>query len=165
MAISKRFLAAVALFLAASYAAASYAAASAATVNDELAKFGLPPGLLPDSVLSYSLADDGRFEVELRSPCYVKFTDLVFYDKKIKGRLSYGLISDLEGIQLKKLFVWVQITSISASSPEALEFQAGFLSEKLPVSLFETVPHCKAKPSCRGSAGLVPQEALPISEV
>ncbi|KAK1259994.1 hypothetical protein QJS04_geneDACA010137 [Acorus gramineus] len=115
------------------------------TVHDILPKYGLPKGLLPDSVDSYTpVGPDGDFEVELKRPCYVRFSDLVYYEKKIKGKLSYGRITDLKGIQAKKFFVWVAITSIVADeSNGTIEFDAGFLSENLPERLFESIPTCK----------------------
>ncbi|PKU82478.1 hypothetical protein MA16_Dca005483 [Dendrobium catenatum] len=160
MAISKFLIAAVSLLLAVTSATAS-------TVHDELSKYGLPPGLLPESVINYSVNSNGDFEVELSSTCYVKFTDLVYYSKKVKGKLSYGLISDLEGIKVKKLFAWLPITGILARDDgKNLEFQVGFLSELLPISLFAKIPHCgAAKGSYRGSEGLVAGDALAVSEV
>ena len=69
------------------------------SVYDILPNFGLPRGLLPDSVADYSFsADDGHFLVHLTNPCYVDFDYLVFYDTTITGKLSYGSITDLKGI-------------------------------------------------------------------
>ncbi|KAK8952554.1 hypothetical protein KSP39_PZI004315 [Platanthera zijinensis] len=159
MPIATEFLVVAVLLLATTCATAS-------TVHDELPKYGLPPGLLPDSVVSYSVGSSGEFEVEFSSPCYVKFSDLVHYEKKVKGRLSYGAITDLEGILLKKVFFWVPITGIVADPHGAtLNFQIGFLSEKLPVALFETIPHCIAKASCRSSGYFLAEEAVLVSEV
>nr|XP_010923339.2 uncharacterized protein LOC105046447 [Elaeis guineensis] len=133
-------------------------------VHDVLPEYGLPRGLLPDSVKSYSLSPSGEFEVELKAPCYVQFSDLVYYEKKIKGKLAYGKISDLSGIQAKKLFIWVSVSGIEAHPDDGtVEFKVGFLSETLPASDFELVPTCKAKASCRGAAGLV-SEGLRISQ-
>ncbi|XP_008796684.2 uncharacterized protein LOC103712072 [Phoenix dactylifera] len=133
-------------------------------VHDMLPEYGLPQGLLPDSVKSYSLSPSGEFEVELKAPCYVQFSDLVYYEKNIKGKLTYGKISDLSGIQAKKVFIWVSVSGIEAHpAAGTVEFKVGFLSETLPVSEFERIPVCKAKASCRGAAGLV-AEGLRISE-
>ncbi|KAL5976725.1 hypothetical protein ACLOJK_021058 [Asimina triloba] len=122
-------------------------AATADPVHDILPKFGLPAGLVPDSVTGYSLSDDGEFEIQLAQPCYVKFTDLVYYDKKITGQLSYGAITNLSGIQVKKFFLWLSITGMKAVDSKDIEFQVGFTSETLPVTQFEDVPTCKAHAS------------------
>ncbi|XP_072989330.1 uncharacterized protein [Typha latifolia] len=134
--------------------------------NDILPKYGLPRGLLPDVVKSYSLSDDGEFEIELESPCYVQFSHLVYYEKVVKGKLSYGAISNLSGIQAKKLFLWVSISGIVAH-PDAgtIEFQVGFISESLSEKEFEAIPVCKAKAAYRGAAGMLSEIGiLPISE-
>ncbi|GLJ05645.1 hypothetical protein SUGI_0022140 [Cryptomeria japonica] len=116
-----------------------------APVSEVLAKYGLPIGLLPDSVKSYSVADDGSFKVELDSPCYVQFNYLVYYEKTVTGKLSYGKITDLDGIQAKKFFIWVNVIGIEVDLPSAnyIYFNVGLLSKKIEISWFESVPTCK----------------------
>ncbi|KAJ0982752.1 hypothetical protein J5N97_011007 [Dioscorea zingiberensis] len=114
---------------------------SASTVHEILSKYGLPQGLLPDTVEHYSLSSNGDFVVELRDPCYVHFSTLAYYEKTIKGNLEYGRISGLSGIQVKKLFIWVSVTEIVAHPNDGtVEFEVGFLSQSLPVSEFEAIP-------------------------
>ena len=124
----------------------SASAAAESDVHDVLAENGLPRGLLPSDAKSYSLsAADGALEVELESsPCYVKFTDLVYYDKKITGKLTYGKLSDVTGIQIKKLFAWLPVTAIAADG-NAVVLNIGFLAEKLPSALFDSVPKCRSR--------------------
>lgn len=114
-------------------------------VSEVLAKYGLPIGLLPDSVKSYSVADDGSFTVELDSPCYVQFNYLVYYEKTVTGKLSYGQITDLDGIQAKEFFIWVNVIGIKVdlSSANYIYFNVGLLSKKIEISWFESVPTCK----------------------
>ncbi|KAH7861757.1 hypothetical protein Vadar_030426 [Vaccinium darrowii] len=89
------------------------AADDAPTVYELLPKYGLPSGLLPDSVKSYSLSpDNGSFVVELEKPCYIQFDYLVYYDKRITGTLKYGSITDLKGIQVQRLFIWFDVDEI-----------------------------------------------------
>jgi hypothetical protein len=115
-------------------------------VHDLLIKYGLPKGLLPNNVKAYTLSDDGSFSIELTNPCYVQFDQLVYYDKKINGRLSYGSVSSVSGIQAKKLFLWVSVTGMQADKDtDTIEFYVGALSEKLPAKQFENVPVCKSK--------------------
>lgn len=116
-------------------------------ISEMLAKFGLPIGLIPDSVTNYSLADDGKFKVELAKPCYVQFDYLVYYDKTITGKVSYGKISDLSGIQAKQFFIWVDVTGMEMDLPASdyIYFKVGIISKKIEISWFETVPSCKDK--------------------
>eukprot|EP00252_Welwitschia_mirabilis_P021774 TRINITY_DN5687_c0_g1_i2.p1 TRINITY_DN5687_c0_g1~~TRINITY_DN5687_c0_g1_i2.p1 ORF type:complete len:163 (-),score=9.71 TRINITY_DN5687_c0_g1_i2:238-726(-) len=115
------------------------------SITSVLSQYGLPVGLLPDAVKSYTLSDDGKFEVELEKNCYVHFSYLVYYSKKITGKLSYGKISDLSGVEAKEFFIWVDVTGIEVdrSSSKYIYFKVGFISKKLDISEFESVRECK----------------------
>ncbi|GJZ08556.1 glutathione S-transferase T3-like protein [Tanacetum coccineum] len=104
--------------------------------------------ILPDAVQSYTLSPtDGSFTVMLTKPCYVKFDDqTVYYDKTIKGKLTYGSVSNVSGIQAKELFVWLSVTGMDLDvGGDMVEFHVGVLSKKLPVDMFRDVPECKSK--------------------
>ncbi|KAL5209393.1 hypothetical protein ABZP36_005016 [Zizania latifolia] len=136
--------------------------------NDLLPEYGLPRGLIPDTVASYAFDNDtGDFEIHLASTCYIWFgSHLAYFEDTIRGRIAYGTITNLSGIRAKKFFLWVSITTIVAH-PEAgtVEFQAGFISEALPQSDFAEMPLCGAQ--LRGAAGLIRQLGLqlPVTEV
>ncbi|KAK1586355.1 hypothetical protein Q3G72_001720 [Acer saccharum] len=90
---------------------------SIADVHDLLTLYGLPKGLLPGNIESYTLQNDtGYFSIHLTDSCYVDFNPLVYYGKKITGRLSYGAVTDISGIQAKKLFIWVSVTGMEKQS-------------------------------------------------
>ena len=117
-------------------------------IHELLPQYGLPRGLLPDNVESYTLSpSDGTFEVKLKNPCYVHFDEVVYYGKEIKGKLSYGSVHDVSGIQAKKLFVWLSVTGIEVSKVDSgmIKFFVGSISEELPAKQFEVVPACKRK--------------------
>ncbi|KAM3693138.1 hypothetical protein ACJW31_08G143500 [Castanea mollissima] len=131
-----------------------------ADVHDLLPHYGLPKGLIPNNVDSFTLSDDGTFTLQLSSPCYVQFDQLVYYDKKISGKLSYGSVSSVSGIQAKKLFLWVSVTGIQADKDsDMIEFYVGSLSEKLPAKQFEDVPVCKTK-ACAGTTSATNSESI-----
>ncbi|KAI4317503.1 hypothetical protein L6164_025367 [Bauhinia variegata] len=139
------------------------------TVYEILPKFGLPSGLLPSSVKSYSLSSDGRFVVFLESPCYVQFDYLVWYDDTITGQLNYGSITDLEGIQVKRFFLWLSVDEIRVDLPPAdsIYFQVGFINKKLDIDQFKTVHSCRdsVKGSCLGSLKRVFELPAPVEEI
>ncbi|XP_057831919.1 uncharacterized protein LOC131042627 isoform X1 [Cryptomeria japonica] len=110
-----------------------------------LAKYGLPIGLLPDSVRNYSLSDDGDFKVELENPCEINFKYLVSYDTVIQGKLTYGKISELSGIRAKKFLLWMRVTGIEVDIPNSgyIYFHVGAISKKLDVALFQSVHKCQ----------------------
>ncbi|XP_068642820.1 uncharacterized protein [Aristolochia californica] len=119
------------------------------TVFELLPQYGLPSGLLPDSVTNYSLTDDGKFFVELEKPCYLQFDYLVYYDRRISGTLKYGSITNLKGIEVNKLFFWLDVDEIRVDLPPSnyIYFQVGWITKKLGVSQFEAVRSCKASVS------------------
>ncbi|KAM7272915.1 hypothetical protein ACFE04_027579 [Oxalis oulophora] len=122
---------------------------SSSDVHDMLPEYGFPKGLIPNNVKSYTLSPTtGEFEIDLGSPCYVHFDRLVYYDKKIKGKISYGSVHDVSGIQAKKLFLWVSVTDIKVNKDaDMIDFYVGVLSESLPAKQFENIPACKSKAS------------------
>ncbi|KDP26932.1 hypothetical protein JCGZ_21025 [Jatropha curcas] len=121
-------------------------------VHDLLPLFGLPRGLLPDNVKSYTLSPSGSFTVQLKSTCYVHFDQLVYYAEEIKGKLSYGAVHDVSGIQAKKLFIWLPVSGIEVSrDDDMIEFFVGSLSQKLPAKQFEDIPACKSKVGLRNN--------------
>lgn len=125
-------------------AAAASAAGGLPPVQDFLPSYGLPKGILPNGVVNYTLSDDGEFVLEMAGPCYVQFTDLAYFDRVIKGKLTYGAVTDVSGIQVKKLFVWVSITGLVVTPDgKYIDFQVGIFSQKLPISLFTEIPNCK----------------------
>ncbi|KAK6163753.1 hypothetical protein DH2020_000617 [Rehmannia glutinosa] len=118
------------------------------TVYEILPKYGLPSGLLPDSVTNYTLSEDGKFEVTLEKPCYIEFDYTVYYEKKISGKLSIGSITDLKGIQVQRLFfLWFDVDEIRVDLPpsDSIYFTVGIINKKLDVDQFLTVRSCKDK--------------------
>ncbi|KAG5250102.1 hypothetical protein OIU76_003310 [Salix suchowensis] len=126
------------------------------TVFEILPKFGLPSGLLPNTVKSYSLSGDGSFTVYLEKECYVEFDYLVYYEKIITGKLSYGSIVNLKGIQVQRFFLWLGVDNIRVDLPpsDSIYFQVGWINKKLDVDQFKTVHSCRAGVSSGSCGGL-----------
>ncbi|KAK8643196.1 hypothetical protein V6N13_012502 [Hibiscus sabdariffa] len=142
---------------------------AAPTVWEILPKYGLPGGLLPSTVTDYVLHDDGRFIVMLDSPCYIQFEYLVYYEKTITGKLGYGSITDLKGIQVKRFFLWLGVDEIKVDLPpsDSIYFQVGFINKKLDVDQFKTVHSCRdeVSGSCEYSWKSVLQLPMPTKEI
>ena len=82
--------------------------------------------------------------MEMEHTCYVKFADdqLVYYDKIIKGKLSYGKVSEVSGIQAKR-FLWVPVTGLDVDSDAGMvAFHVGPFTQKVPAQQFQTIPTC-----------------------
>ncbi|KAK9692413.1 hypothetical protein RND81_09G262500 [Saponaria officinalis] len=128
------------------------AAASASDIHDILPEYNIPKGILPNVPNSYSLSkSDGRFTVQLDHPCYVKFDDqLVYYSPVIKGRLSYGKVSHVSGIQARMFFIWVSVSGMDIQN-DMVAFHVGAFTQKLPAHQFHTIPSCINNPSSAAS--------------
>ncbi|KAK6925735.1 Protein of unknown function DUF538 [Dillenia turbinata] len=115
------------------------------TVYEILPKFGLPKGLLPDSVSDYALTDDGSFVVTLPKPCYVQFDYLVYYESQITGQLKYGSIKNLKGIQVQRFFLWFDVDEIKVDLPPSdnIYFQVGLINKKLDAGQFQSIHSCR----------------------
>ncbi|XP_008796677.1 uncharacterized protein LOC103712069 [Phoenix dactylifera] len=126
--------------------AATPSPSNGTTVYELLPKYGLPPGLLPDTVTSFQLSNDGRFVVELEGACYVEFEYLVYYEPRITGVVKYGSIEDLQGIQVRRFFIWFDVEAIKVDLPPSdfIYFDVGWITKKLSVGQFETVHSCEA---------------------
>lgn len=126
------------------------------TIYDVLRRNGLPIGLIPKVVKSYTLHDSGVFEVNLDKPCYTKFENPVYYDTLIKGNLSYGQIAGLSGVQAKELFLWFPVKVIRVDIPSTgfIYFDVGVIYKQLSISLFENPP------DCHDNISYVPRTAL-----
>lgn len=117
------------------------------TIHDVLVSNGLPAGLLPQEVDSYSLYDDGRLEVYLDAPCLAKFETRVmfnFTEPVVKANLSYGSLSGVEGMTQAVLFMWLPVKDIIVENPNSgvITIDIGFALKQLSRSVFEDPPKC-----------------------
>ncbi|KAG5155090.1 hypothetical protein JHK82_013059 [Glycine max] len=142
-------------------------AAAKESVYEILPKYGLPSGLLPDTVTDYKLDEDGQFVVVLSKPCYIQFDYLVYYESKISGKLSYGSITNLKGIQVQRLFIWFNVDEIRVDLPpsDSIYFQVGIINKKLDVDQFKTVRSCRKSLSCPPFLPRPIQLPAPVDEI
>ncbi|KAI3716513.1 hypothetical protein L1987_67435 [Smallanthus sonchifolius] len=117
------------------------------TIYEIVSQFGFPPGILPDSVTSYTTAPDGdgfTFSVSLKKPCYVKFDYLVYFDSTITGKITYGKITNLKGLKAESFIFWLNIDDMTVNG-NSISFTLGLVSVNLDIKQFETIPTCKDK--------------------
>lgn len=119
-------------------------ASNGTTIYDLLPQYGLPPGLLPDTVKSFSLSSNGSFYVDLNGPCYVDFEYLVYYETKVSGVVKYGGIEDLKGVKVRRFLIWLDVDAIKVDLPPSqyIYFHVGWITRKLGVEQFQTVHSC-----------------------
>ncbi|KAI3822914.1 hypothetical protein L1987_10515 [Smallanthus sonchifolius] len=136
------------------------------TIYDIVNQFGFPSGIVPDSVESYSTApadgDSFTFAIYLKKPCYVKYDYLVHFDTEITGKITYGKITELKGLQAQSFWFWLNIDEIKVDS-SSLQFTLGLVTVKSDISLFVAIPTCKDKAlaDCDHSSKLISQLPVP----
>ncbi|XP_057782282.1 uncharacterized protein At5g01610-like [Salvia miltiorrhiza] len=146
------------------------AAADRPTVYEAIGSYGLPQGLLPEGVTNYKLdVATGKFSVYLDKTC--SFT-IQGYDLKYKttvtGTISRNRIRNLTGIQVKILFLWVNIVEVTKDGGN-LELSVGIASAGFPAGDFEESPRCgcgfKCANSGRSGGGFSLEKLLPLVQV
>ncbi|KAL1542631.1 hypothetical protein AAHA92_19690 [Salvia divinorum] len=122
------------------------------TVYEAIGSYGLPQGLLPEGVTNYKLdVATGIFSVYLDKTC--SFT-IQGYDLKYKttisGTISNNKIRNLTGIQVKILFLWLNIVEVTKDGGN-LELSVGIASAGFPANDFEESPRCGCGFKCSNS--------------
>ncbi|KAI5674839.1 hypothetical protein M9H77_15203 [Catharanthus roseus] len=115
------------------------------SIHDLLMSKGLPPGLIPKDVKSYSLSENGLLEVFLERPCLTKFDTMALYESRVSGNLTYGGLTNVEGFSQEELFLWLPVKDIILDDPNSgiILFDIGVAQKQLSLSLFEDPPDCK----------------------
>ncbi|KAK1360744.1 putative Serine protease [Heracleum sosnowskyi] len=126
---------------------------NAISIHDFLRQNGLPGGLFPKEVKSYTISETGLLEVYLESPCLAKFDTMAYYESVVRGNLTYGGLTGVEGFSQEELFLWLPVLDIILDDPLSgiILFDIGLAHKQLSLSLFEDPPDCA--PSLSGNHG------------
>ncbi|KAJ7948525.1 Protein of unknown function, DUF538 [Quillaja saponaria] len=121
------------------------------SVHDLLRSKGLPAGLLPKEVKSYTFSENGLLEVLLDGPCLTKFENRVFFESVVKANLTYGSLVGVEGLSQEELFLWLPVKGIVVDDPKSgvIQFDIGLAYKQFSMSLFEDPPECKPQGALR----------------
>ncbi|TKY66655.1 hypothetical protein E2542_SST09535 [Spatholobus suberectus] len=124
---------------------------SSPSIHDLLRSKGLPPGLLPEEVKSYTFSENGHLEVFLDAPCLTKYENRVLFEQVVTANLTYGSLIGVEGLKQEELFVWLPVKDIIVNDPSSglILFDIGLAHKQLSLSLFEDPPHCKPEGGLR----------------
>ncbi|XP_030528969.1 uncharacterized protein LOC115739830 [Rhodamnia argentea] len=117
---------------------------SSNSIQNLLQSQGLPGGLFPHDVKSFTLYPDGLLEVILDRPCLAKFDTRVYFDSVVRANLTYGKLMGMEGLSQKELFLWLPVKDIIVDDPSSgvIVFDIGVAYKQLSLSLFEDPPVC-----------------------
>ncbi|CAJ2648805.1 uncharacterized protein LOC123908369 [Trifolium pratense] len=125
------------------------------SIQEVLRSYGLPAGLFPESIKSYSLDHNGVLEVKLDSPCIVKYETRVFFETVVRANLSFGQLKGLEGLSQEELFLWLPVKDIMVNDPSSglIVIDIGLAYKQLSLSLFEVPPVCRSQGFVKNKAG------------
>ncbi|CAL0333802.1 unnamed protein product [Lupinus luteus] len=145
MAFLKPYTISLSLLLLISHSLPLSSSSFSSSIHDLLRSKGLPAGLLPEEVNSYTFSEDGRLEVFLDAPCLTKYENRVLFERVVTANLTYGSLIGVEGLQQEELFVWLPVKDIIVDDPSSglILFDIGVAYKQLSLSLFEDPPHCK----------------------
>ncbi|KAJ8622320.1 hypothetical protein MRB53_030849 [Persea americana] len=115
------------------------------SIHELLLRNGLPAGLFPKDVKSFSLSESGVLEVYLERPCLTKFDNRVFYETVVRANLSYGALKNVSGLSQEELFLWLPVKDIIVDDPTSglILFDIVVAHKELSLSLFECPPDCR----------------------
>ncbi|OVA02626.1 Protein of unknown function DUF538 [Macleaya cordata] len=116
---------------------------------DVLKSYGFPVGLLPEGVTGYELdPNTGKFAAYLSSSCSFSISGYQLkYKPTITGIISKGKLTNLKGVSVKILLLWVNIIEVRQTGGE-LEFSVGIASADFPIDNFDESPKCGCGFNC-----------------
>ncbi|CAK7348329.1 unnamed protein product [Dovyalis caffra] len=108
-----------------------------------LQEYDFPIGLLPKGVTGYKLnRDTGEFSAYLNATCKFSIESYQLeYKSTITGVISRGRLSNLKGVRVLILFLWINIVEV-VHDGEELEFSVGIASANFPIDNFGECPQC-----------------------
>ncbi|MBA0575767.1 hypothetical protein Golob_024481 [Gossypium lobatum] len=111
---------------------------------DVLREHNLPPGLFPRNITCYEMDESkSKLSVYMPAACEVRFKDgsAVRYGRRVKGTLSKGKLSGMEGMKTK-VVVWVKVTGVCVESckSDKVWFMASGVKKSRPRDAYE-LPH------------------------
>lgn len=110
---------------------------------DVLQQYGFPPGLLPKGVTGYALnRETGQFSAYLEGSCSFNIESYTLkYKSTISGVISNRKLSNLKGVTVKVLILWLNIVEVVRDGDE-LDFSVGIASANFGVENFLESPQC-----------------------
>ncbi|XP_022937405.1 uncharacterized protein LOC111443705 [Cucurbita moschata] len=121
------------------------------SIHSLLRSMGLPAGLVPKQVKSYTLGENDRLEVYLDGPCMAKYENRVIFESVFSANLSYGSLIGVQGMSQEELFLWLPVKDIIVNDPSSgvILIDIGVAHKQLSLSLFEDPPDCNPQAALR----------------
>ncbi|GER35208.1 hypothetical protein STAS_11459 [Striga asiatica] len=130
--------------------AASAAGSAFPTAYELLQSYDFPAGILPQGVDRYDLdPSSGRFNAYLNGSCSFSLEGSyqLRYKSKISGYIYRDKLTDLSGVSVKVLFLWLNIVEVKRKG-DSLEFSVGIASAEFGIDNFYVCPQCGCGLNC-----------------
>ncbi|WOG83806.1 hypothetical protein DCAR_0102984 [Daucus carota subsp. sativus] len=125
-------------------------AGESSNAYDLLESYNFPAGLLPVGVQGYDLDQStGKFSLYLNGSCSfsAEGSYQLKYKSTISGKIAKNKLTNLSGISVKILFLWLNIVEVDRNGDE-IELSVGFASAVFPVGNFDECPQCGCGLDC-----------------
>ena len=123
---------------------ATVTSTAAQSAYEILESYNFPVGILPKGVTSYTIDEStGAFTATLNGSCAFAISGSyqLRYRSTISGLISENRLSQLKGVSVKVILLWLDIVSVSRDADE-LYFSVGLLSASFTVDNFLESPRC-----------------------
>ncbi|GAV89719.1 DUF538 domain-containing protein [Cephalotus follicularis] len=120
------------------------------TAYEMLNEYNFPIGILPKGVIDYDLdSTTGKFSAFFNGSCSFSLEGSyqLKYKPTIRGDITKGKLSSLEGVSVKIYFFWVDIIEVSRRGDD-LEFSVGIAGAGFPIENFFESPQCGCGLNC-----------------
>ncbi|KAG6646657.1 uncharacterized protein LOC122314966 [Carya illinoinensis] len=138
------------LFISTSLASETNPTTPTRSAYEVIQGYNFPVGILPKGVLGYNLdPSTGKFSAYLGGSCSFSLEGSyqLKYKSTIRGSISQGKLSSLEGVSVKLFFFWVDIVEVQRKG-DSLGFSVGIAGADFPIDNFEECPQCGCGLNC-----------------
>ncbi|KAK3020864.1 hypothetical protein RJ639_045546, partial [Escallonia herrerae] len=115
-----------------------------------LQSFDFPVGILPKGAKGYDLDETtGKFHAYFNGACSFSLEGSyqLRYKSTISGSISKDRLTNLSGVSVKVLFLWLNIVEVVRNG-DVLEFSVGIASAKFTIESFDVSPQCGCGFNC-----------------
>ncbi|MFX6536517.1 DUF538 domain-containing protein, partial [Acinetobacter baumannii] len=124
--------------------------AAATTAYDIIQSYNFPVGILPIGVTHYDLdTSSGKFNAYWNGSCSFSLEGSyqLRYKSRISGNIYKNKLTNLSGVSVKVLFLWLNIVEVSVHG-DNLQFSVGIASAEFGLDNFYVCPQCGCGVNC-----------------
>ncbi|XP_015577200.2 uncharacterized protein At5g01610 [Ricinus communis] len=140
------------------------AAGDTPTAYEVLAGYNFPVGILPKGVTGYELdRTTGKFRAYLNGSCSFSLQGSyqLKYKSTISGYISDRKLTNLSGVSVKVLFLWLNIVEVVRAEND-LQFSVGIASASFSLDNFYVCPQCGCGLDCNNVAQVSKLRSNPL---